>query len=338
MADYDIWVLGEANVTISGGGQLDGVSQGSGVHLAGRTITLNNRDWAPVAVTDNDTSFQDSDSSQRLNGAQTINGVLYANGTVVEAEYSFTVSDGTTSYTLIGFNVNNGSPAYGTIEGVAFVGPPGSWPPTGVPLTITATQEGPNIPAANYVTPICFAAGTLVETPHGPRRVERLCPCDMVTIHGGGAAPLRWVGRGRHRPAPGEGPVRFRAGALGNPRDLVVSPQHRIYVEDWRAELLFGTEAVLIAAKDFVNGVDVVQDEVDIVTYVHLLFDSHQIVLSEGVPTESLYPGPFAIDAMTEDARREVLEIFPGIVDHLGFGPVAAPRLKAHEARVLLAA
>jgi hypothetical protein len=77
MADYDIWVLGESQVTISGGGQLDGVTQGDGSHLVGRTITLNTRNWSAVAVTDNDSNFEDSDNSgQRLDGAQTIDGTF----------------------------------------------------------------------------------------------------------------------------------------------------------------------------------------------------------------------------------------------------------------------
>ncbi len=338
MADYDIWVLGENDVTVSGGGQLDGISQGSGVHLAGRTITLNSRDWAPVAVTDNDTNFQDSDSSQQLNGAQTINGVTYASGTTLEAEYGFTVTDGTTSYQLIGFNVNNSSPAYGTIEGIAFVGPPGGFPPTGVPLTVTSTQEGPNYAAADYVTPICFALGTLIDTPGGPRAVETLTPGCLVTTLDGQAAPLRWVGRGIHRPGPGEGPIRFRAGAIGNARDLVVSPQHRIYVEDWRTELFFGLGGVLVAAKEFVDGVSVVQEEVDLVTYFHLMFDAHEIVLSEGVPTESLYPGPCALHSITDAARDELMMLFPDLDAMAPASPPAAPHLRSFEAQVILAA
>lgn len=338
MADYEIWVLGEVDVIVSGGGQLDGISQGSGVHLNGRTITLTSRDWAPVAVTDNDNSFGDSDSSQRLDGAQTINGVSYSSGTRVEAEYGITVSDGTTTYQMVGFNVNNSSPAYGTVEGLAFVGPPGGWPPRDVPLTVVSTQEGPNYTASDYVTPICFALGTHIATPDGERRVETLRAGDRVLTRDGSAAALRWVGQGVHRPAPGAGPVRFATGALGNRRDLIVSPQHRILVEDWRSELLFGAPGVLVPAKCFVNGRDVVQDPVDLVSYFHLLCTRHEVILSEGVPSETLYPGPVALAALSASARADLMASCPDLAAGAGYGPAAALGLKRHEAEVLLAA
>jgi hypothetical protein len=339
MASYDIWVLGEREVTISGGEQLDGVTQGDGSHLVGETITLNTTNWAPVSITDNDTDFGDNDGGQQLDGDQTIDGVTYSDGTVVEAEYSFTVTDGANTYTLIAFNVRNSSPAYGTVEGVAFIGDPGGWPPVGVELTITAAQEGPSFDSTEYVNPICFAAGTLIETPDGGCPVERLRAGDFVSTHGGGVAELRWTGRRAFRPRKSEGPVHFLRGAIGNRRDLVVSPHHRIYVEDWRAELFFGAQGVLVAAKNFVDGRYVLQPNCDLVTYVHLMFDRHEIVISEGVPSESLYPGPCAMDSLTAPARREIMKIFPELsAGTQSFGPLAATELRAHEARIMFAA
>ena len=338
MATYDIWVLGESNLTISGGAQLDGVTQGDGSHLVGQTITLDNRDWSPISINDVDTTFSDNGPGQTLDGAQTVNGTYYAGGTPVEAEYSLTLSDGTTTYQVVGFNVTDSAPAYATVEGLAFVGPPGSWPPQGVPLTVIAAQEGPSFLAADYVEPICFAAGTLIETPSGPRAVERLRPGDPVSTHDGRAVVLRWQGIRRYRPAAGDGPIRFRAGALGNARDLVVSPQHRLYLSDWRAELLFGVDGVLVAAKDFVDGVRVVRERVDVVTYVHLMFDRHEIILSEGIPTESLYPGPRALENLPDATRDELMAIFPELACGVSYGTAAAPLLKSYEARALFAA
>ncbi len=337
MPNYSIWVQDKDDVTISGGGQLDGVTQGDGSHLVGRTITLGGNRTA-INIRDNDDDFRDNDAQQLLDGAQEVNGTTYADGTVAEAEFSFTVTDGTNSYTLIAFNVQNSNPSYATVEGIAFVGDPGSWPPSGVPLTVTSAAEGPDFLAAEYVSPVCFAAGTLIETPHGQRPVEHIRPGQKVTTLNGRKAVVRWVGLRRYRPPPGQGPIRFRAGAIGNTRDLVVSPQHRIFLSDWRVMMLFGLNAALVAAQDLVDGVNVLREEVDFVTYVHLLFDRHEILLSEGAATESLYPGPSALDGLQAAARREVLELFPELASPRNVEPPVAPSLRRHEARLLMTA
>jgi len=58
---------------------------------------------------------------------------------------------------------------------------------------------------------------------------------------------------------PGRGrlaPVRLRPGVLtGLERDLVVSPQHRVMFNGYRAELLFGEREVLVPARHLVDGV-----------------------------------------------------------------------------------
>ncbi|WP_417209913.1 Hint domain-containing protein [Antarctobacter sp.] len=338
MPTYDIWVLGEGDVTISGGGQLDGVTQGDGSHLVGRTLTLNSTNWSAISVNDDDTSFADNDSGQQLNGAQVVDGVTYVNGSVVEAEYAFNVTDGTNTYTLVAFNVQNSSPSYATVEGIAFIGDPGGWPPVGVPLTVVSAQEGPSYAADAYVEPVCFAAGTLIDTPDGPRRVELFKPGHRVRTINGRKATVRWVGQRRYRTHEGNRPIRFRAGAIGNTRDLIVSPQHRILVRDWRVSLLFGLTGALVAAQDFVNGSNVVFEDVEVITYVHLLFDRHEIILSEGAPTESLYPGPCALNNLAPSARAELLSVFPELGHHSHVAPPVAPTLKSHEARLLLAA
>ena len=71
-----------------------------------------------------------------------------------------------------------------------------------------------------------------------------------------------------------------------------------------RAELLFGEGEVLVAARHLVDGRRVRVDPCEAVTYVHLLFDEHEIVWSEGAPSESLHPGA-ALGARLDAAQRE---------------------------------
>ena len=74
------------------------------------------------------------------------------------------------------------------------------------------------------------------------------------------------------------------------------------------------------------------------VTYVHLLFDQHEIVATEGLESESFHPGPTVMDDMDEDVREELFALFPELAnDPLGYGPIARPEGRAEEARLITA-
>ncbi len=169
--------------------------------------------------------------------------------------------------------------------------------------------------------PICFAAGTLIQTPGGDdRAIEELSVGDMVQTAANCAQPIRWIGRRRLsgvelRVFPKLRPVRINAGALGSgfpERDLLVSRQHRILVSSRIVSRMFATDQVLIAAIRLVGlpgiRIDNGQQEV---TYIHLMFDQHEVIYAEGAPVESLYPGPEALQNLGPEAREEVLSLFP---------------------------
>jgi hypothetical protein len=334
---FTIYVLAEGQMTIDGA-VLDGVTQGDGSHLVGRTITLNSNAWQAVEINDNDADFADNDSGQQLADPVTIDGTTFSTGTRVEAEYSLTAMAGGETYTLVAFNIVNSSPSYATVEALAFIGSQGGFPPIGVPLTITAAQEGPSFPAVDYATPICFAAGTQIAVPGGAVPVEGLAAGDMVLTRGHGALPLQWAGA-RRVPALGRfAPVVFAPGVLGNARALTVSRQHRLRLSGWRAELMFGEPAVLIPAVHFLGRPGVSIAEGGWVSYHHLLFDTHQIVLAEGVEAESYHPSADNLAGLSAEGRAEVLALFPELAADGGYGPVIHPPLTAREARALLAA
>ncbi|MBV0892885.1 Hint domain-containing protein [Paracoccus sp. Z118] len=170
----------------------------------------------------------------------------------------------------------------------------------------------------------CFAADTLIETDRGPVAAADLAVGDLVRTRDAGLQPIRWVGK-RHltgadlEAAPNLRPIRIATGALGAntpSSDLVVSPQHRVLIRSKIAQKMFGTEEVLVAAKQLLlmDGVDIAED-LDGVTYVHFLFDDHQVVWSNGAETESLYPGKQALSAVGEAGRDEIFEIFPELSD-----------------------
>ena len=185
----------------------------------------------------------------------------------------------------------------------------------------------------------CFVAGTLIATPHGDKRVEELEPGDMVLTQDNGPQPLRWIGR-RVVPAQDNfAPIRIAADTFGRHGELLLSPQHRVLICDALAELLFGETEVLVAAKDLVNDRSVRRIEGGEVEYVHLLFDRHEVIFSEGLATESFLPGPQTTRSFEADLVREICTLFPEIDPETGEGysPAARRTLKAHEARVLMA-
>lgn len=141
--------------------------------------------------------------------------------------------------------------------------------------------------AVGVLGPACFAAGTLIETSRGAVAIETIREGDLVLTADDGMQPVDWIGRSTV-PAVGKfAPIRFARGVLGNLRDLLVSPQHRMLIDDWRAELYAGRDAVLIPAHRLVDGKDVCRDVGGMVTYIHLGFEGHALVKSEGIWSES---------------------------------------------------
>lgn len=130
----------------------------------------------------------------------------------------------------------------------------------------------------------CFRRGTRIRCEHGEAAIESLKIGDRV-MTASGIRPIRWIGRRRHSAAAAFAnkdilPIRIRAGALDAnvpERDLWVSPEHAMYID-----------GLLIPAIALVNGTSIVQEQVaEELTYLHLEFDSHTIIYSEGAPTES---------------------------------------------------
>ncbi|MEM9583890.1 MAG: Hint domain-containing protein [Pseudomonadota bacterium] len=185
----------------------------------------------------------------------------------------------------------------------------------------------------------CFVAGTMIRTEYGEQPVETLAPGSLVQTYDNGLQPIRWIGQ---RTVQAEGvmaPIDIAADTFGTHRALSVSPQHRIMIRDLKAELLFGQDEVLVAAKDLINDRTVLQRHSgQSVTYVHILFDEHQVVWSEGLLTESFLPGPQTMNGFEADTVNEICALFPELDPEtgLGYGTAARISLRAFEAKLLM--
>lgn len=192
---------------------------------------------------------------------------------------------------------------------------------------------------------VCFTRGTLIESAEGMKAIESLRIGDLVLTLDRGLQPLRWIGSRKLSAEladqPRLRPIRIRAGALGEgipQSDLLVSPQHRMLVRSKIARRLFGTEEVLVAAKQLLvlDGVEVADDLAQ-VEYFHFAFDHHEVVLANGAEAESLYPGAQALKALAPAAREEILTIFPELRDESAAVVTVRDVLAGRDARKLAA-
>lgn len=364
LVDRTIFILPTAHVAVSSG-QLSGVTQGTGAHLLGQTITLKNNKWEAVNLTDSTVDsgrgssasrtgleFSDNDGRQRLNGEQTIDGVTYADRLVIENEFALIVRDPDGNlYRLLVVNIRESQPSsatFATVEGLAFVssstgGSAGGFPPINVPLTVLQNIETPSDTYASLAAPPCFVAGTQILTPDGYRLIDDLAVGDLVMTLDHGAQPIRWVGVARLPMAVLVNEPKFRpvtikqdAFAAGCPHcDLQVSPQHRILVTGWQAELLFGEGDVLVPAIKLVNDGTIRSAGPDgDVTYIHLMFDCHEVIWADGLASESFLPGLVgASDA--PDTRAEQDALFPQMATEQVLHLTARPCISDKRTRLL---
>lgn len=182
----------------------------------------------------------------------------------------------------------------------------------------------------------CFARGTMIETKSGDVAIESLVAGDMVRTADNGFQPLRWIGSTTVKATGNKAPILFRKGAIGNTKDLLVSPAHRVMLQDWQAELLFGKPQILASAQSLVNDNTIIRQETEEMEYFHILFDSHEIVFSNGAPTESFHPGDADVGTLAEDARAEIYSLFPELENNpKSYGPSVRTTLMPHEATLL---
>lgn len=191
----------------------------------------------------------------------------------------------------------------------------------------------------------CFAAGTIITTIGGDCPVELIQPGDRVLTRDNGVQRVVWSGQvtltqEQLTLLPELRPVRIRAGALNGVapvRDTVVSPNHRVLIFSPTAQMLFGEAEVLVAAHHLVGSPGFESVESGPATYVHLMFERHEIILGDGAWSESFQPGDYMLGSMDRGQRDEILTLFPDLETQAQAGGFAPARrsLRRHEADLL---
>lgn len=255
-------------------------------------------------------------------------------------DQSFVVTDGRRSFTLTLIDVPE--------TRARLVMAVGALPPADQDLWVVRTAIDRSAVTGRSTTPggvICFAPGTRIATPDGPRLIESLRPGDPVLTRDNGPQEVQWLGHRRMSGArlyamPHLRPIRFRAGAVGMDepdRDLIVSPQHRMLIRGPRARALFNVDEVLVEAADLVNDHTILVDRsLREVTYVHVLLERHNVIWANGLQTESFHPANTEFESIAPDQRAGLKAILPGVeADPHGYGEYARRNLSASEAAIL---
>lgn len=200
----------------------------------------------------------------------------------------------------------------------------------------TFVSTSTNMPVGTF-GPTCFTPGARITVAQGEKPVEDIVAGDLVMTMDHGLQPVRLVLRQTARAYGTFAPVLFEAGSLGNTRAFMVSPEHRMLISGWRAELLMGYDEVLVAAKHLVNGTDVRIVEGGSVEYIHLLFDTHEIIFADGCPSESCLPDT-GVAQQDEAQQAELLTLFPQLSGTRTHALSARTVAKRNEAACLLVA
>lgn len=257
-----------------------------------------------INVTDDDSDFDEiGDPGQVLTNAVTLDGVTYPAGARIFINYRLIDDTG-----FEGYSITIGAGNTGGNDTTAFISNSPMVP--GQTYIFTTESNIGNNPAP-YSEFACFTSGTMIKTEMGERSIEGIIAGDRVMTRDHGLQTVRWVGA-RTVPAMGDmAPIAFEEGTLGCSARLLVSPNHRMLIAGAMAELVCGDDEMLISAKLLINDRNVRQIAGGLVTYVHIMFDYHEVIWANDCPSESFYAGDQAINSLNTDQAREILAIFP---------------------------
>ncbi|WP_031297496.1 Hint domain-containing protein [Sphingobium lactosutens] len=141
-----------------------------------------------------------------------------------------------------------------------------------------------------FVAPVCFLRGTMIDTDRGEVAVEDIRIGDQVLCRSG-LRTVQWVGH-RHdwvdripqAHLDDMWPILIEADAISEAvpsKDIRVSPWHHLYVD-----------GVLVRARDLVNGSTIRPDKsLKRISYYHIELDQFDVIHAHGIYSESYTDG-----------------------------------------------
>ena len=189
----------------------------------------------------------------------------------------------------------------------------------------------------------CFTPGTLIATTDGEKAVEALRPGMRVICMNLLPQKIRWIGC-RTITLGAENaesrPIRIAAGALGPGlprRTLRVSPGHRMFLQGPGVRAQTGQRSALGVTRGLTALPGVAHEALgQSVTYYTILLDRHAVIYAEGAPTESFYPGPYAMKIVGAKLREQIAQAIPGFETQglRAYGPPALPLMSRRQSKL----
>lgn len=191
------------------------------------------------------------------------------------------------------------------------------------PVVCTVSGAAGHAPSRTFSYCPCFTPGTLIKTDRGEITAENIAPGHRVLTRDNGYQQVVWAGARTLGPKvlrnhPELLPIKLSRGALGPDlpeRDTLVSPQHRMLLSNGQIRRWFESDEVLVAAHLLTCFEGIERVSVEEVSYIHFMFEQHEIVLADGAWSESYQPQDMRAGAMHEAHRKELLAIFPALAE-----------------------
>ena len=163
---------------------------------------------------------------------------------------------------------------------------------------------------------VSFTRGTHITLSSGEQRlIENLNIGDRVLTRDDGVQAVRWIGQTTVRAVGDFAPIKIQAGTLNNEHDLIVSPDHRLFIYQRSDEVGAGRAEILVKARHLVNGSSVTVMDGGFVDYFQLLFDSHQIVYAEGIAAETMLIDTRTKPVLPDELSASLGDVIPGHSD-----------------------
>ena len=194
-----------------------------------------------------------------------------------------------------------------------------------VDYTLLSVEPAPKDLQLADLLCLSFARGTMITLTDGSQRtIESLIPGIAVLTRDHGRQTVRWIGQTRLRAVGAFAPVVITSGTLGNSGDLIVSQHHRVFLYQRQRRAGLKTSELLVQARDLVDGEAVYLREGGFVDYFSLVFDRHEIIYAEGVPSESLLVNDATVNRLPAEIAADVKARFPGLSHSPHFGTEAS--------------